>query len=293
MASLFAKVLHKFTGPMQRLGTRLLNTLGVGGIPPCDDPRTVVSLTTYPARLGIAHYTIGTLMRQRVKPDAIHLWLSADELSPADLPRTLRRMQRRGLRITFVEGNIRSYKKLIYALEAYPEATIITADDDCLYPRGWLAMLLDGARRHPGEVVCLRGHRIKVDSDGHVRPYREFLDNNKAPHAMPEDFNLMPTGVGGVLYPPRSLDGVVTDRDLFMRLAPTADDIWFKACSMLAGRKSVRCTDRNITARDTSSILGKNGLWYSNLLDNANDPQLKAVFDHFGLWDRLAREHPE
>ncbi|MDR1893713.1 MAG: hypothetical protein LBQ61_03335 [Spirochaetales bacterium] len=35
------------------------------------------------------------------------------------------------------------------------------------------------------------------------------------------------TGCGGVLYPPRCLHGDVFLEEVFMKLAPTSDDIWF------------------------------------------------------------------
>ena len=49
----------------------------------------------------------------------------------------------------------------------------------------------------------------------------------------------MQTGVGGVLYPPRSLKAEMIDEDLFRRLSPFADDIWFWAAAVANGTKIV------------------------------------------------------
>ena len=45
----------------------------------------------------------------------------------------------------------------------------------------------------------------------------------------------MQTGVGGVLYPPHSLDESMLDPEVFMKLAPTTDDVWFWAAAVSKG----------------------------------------------------------
>jgi hypothetical protein len=44
-------------------------------------------------------------------------------------------------------------------------------------------------------------------------------------------------GVGGVLYPPRSLDAGMLDPKLFMSIAPTVDDVWFWAAALVKGTR--------------------------------------------------------
>ena len=43
------------------------------------------------------------------------------------------------------------------------------------------------------------------------------------------------TGVGGVLYPPHSLNEDMLDVELFSKIAPTTDDIWFWAAAVKNG----------------------------------------------------------
>lgn len=45
----------------------------------------------------------------------------------------------------------------------------------------------------------------------------------------------MQTGVGGVLYPPHSLDEKMLDASLFMSMAPINDDVWFWAAAVSRG----------------------------------------------------------
>ncbi|MGZ6792725.1 MAG: hypothetical protein ACXVFV_07210, partial [Mycobacteriales bacterium] len=89
------------------------------------------------------------------------------------------------------------------------------------------------------------------------------------------------TGVGGILYPPGSLDPRVADVGSAMRLCPTADDVWFKAMSLLNGRGCRVVRDGFLelapTARRGPSLLSV------NVGEGRNDQQISAVAAHFGL----------
>ncbi len=96
------------------------------------DHDIVLSLTTYGRRLEDVCFTIESLMQQTKKANRIILWLDPSCLA-RPLPDTLVRLQARGLEVKITEEYIRSYKKLIPALEACPNDVIITVDDDALY----------------------------------------------------------------------------------------------------------------------------------------------------------------
>ena len=53
------------------------------------------------------------------------------------------------------------------------------------------------------------------------------------------DFRNIQTGVGGVLYPPHSLKAEMLDINLFTKIAPTTDDIWFWAAAVANNRKVI------------------------------------------------------
>ena len=59
----------------------------------------------------------------------------------------------------------------------------------------------------------------------------------------------MQTGVGGVLYPPHSLDEKMLDPSLFMALAPTVDDVWFWAAAVSKGTYVVPLPNGRRTAK--------------------------------------------
>lgn len=70
-------------------------------------------------------------------------------------PPSVIRLRAYGLEIRFCE-NLRSYKKIIPALQEYPDAILITADDDWLYTQDWLAGLWCPYERHPHDIHAWR-----------------------------------------------------------------------------------------------------------------------------------------
>jgi hypothetical protein len=60
-----------------------------------------------------------------------------------------------------------------------------------------------------------------------------------APNSAHKPESYFPTGVGGILYPPKCFHKDIADKELFLKLAPNADDIWFWAMACLIGRKKI------------------------------------------------------
>ncbi|SDV48612.1 glycosyltransferase family A protein [Chitinasiproducens palmae] len=241
----------------------------------------IISLTTYNRRLQRVHLAIESIFHQNYRNFEIELHLSDSDISSHDqLPRHLKRLEARGLRIFIHPENLRSYKKYYYTLSSHPEATLVTADDDIFYPRDWLRKLVETHKRHPDTVVCYRGHALGITIDGELAPYS--LDG----HSTHETFqipawSLMPTGVSGVLYPPGSLNrNIALDAANFMRLAPTADDIWLKISSVAAGKKSVRVGKNNVhfTGIPNDDF---EGLVTTNVKNGGNNRQLEACLKEF------------
>jgi hypothetical protein len=241
----------------------------------------VVSLTSYPARMPTLWLTVASLLRQDVQPRSVLLTLSADEFPGRQVPDRLARMADAGvLRIRFEEGNRCSYKKLLPALAEEGDRTIVTADDDVLYPRWWLARLLDASAAEPGLVIAYRALAM-VLADGDLAPYGTWhrADPGTDPRLT------LPTGRDGVLYPAGALDPRVHDYATAARLCPTADDVWFKAMALArgTGARALHHPRQFPSSRADQAA----ALYRVNADEAANDPQLRAVLDELGLWDRL------
>lgn len=241
----------------------------------------VVSMTSYPPRFPTLHLCLETLLSQSLRPARLLLWIAEEDI--AQLPRSVARLQRRGLEVR-VCRNLRSYKKIVPARKEFPDAVIVTADDDLLYPRDWLLSLYQASQEFPGEICCHRARMITFDAQGHLHNYR-FWPNLWVEAAGLEVF---PVGAGGILYPPNSLDErELFDESVFMNIAANADDVWLKAMSVLTG---IPCRRLKTYSSPFPFLRGsqKSALMTGNLAGE-NDSQVSAVFSRFGVIDRIRK----
>lgn len=203
-----------------------------------------VSLTSTSRRIRHVAAVVRSLLEQDAPAARVVLWLSREPflmdrgVAPADLPADLRGLEGSRFEIRWT-ANIGPYRKLVPALQAYG-GTIVTADDDTLYPRDWLRGLLAMQAQTPGAVCCYRARRMLADCRGGFAPYWRWPRlHSQTPRA-----DCLPIGKDGVLYPPGALHPDVTDARRFLALAPTADDIWFKAMALRAGTPARSAPER-------------------------------------------------
>jgi hypothetical protein len=233
-----------------------------------------VSFTSYPPRFGTLHKTIQSLLTQTIRADGIILWVAEKDF--AALPENVLSLRQHGLRIEICE-DLRSYKKIIPCLALYPNAFIVTADDDIFYGRHWLEKLLTAWSGDPFEIVCHRAHEILFLNDGTPRPYVEWRKKvRNIRHAR----HIFPTSGGGVLYPPGCFHGDITRSDIFVTLCPYADDVWLFWMGLLGGC-SYTVTDYGGEAITWPSSQGISLLKH-NVTDGGNDAQIAAMIKAYG-----------
>lgn len=232
----------------------------------------IVSLTSYSPRFDTLAKTLRSVLAQRMKADRTVLWIA--EGDRAALPDDVTDLTRFGLEIRTCR-DIRSYKKIIPTLETWPDAYVVTADDDLYYEPNWLETLVRGVV--PGEkvIICRRAHLPKR-MDGGFAPYAEWEWDVVAEGQVSDD--LFPTSGAGALYPPGSLAPEVLDESGFMTLSPTADDIWLYWMARRAGSKFRQVgggfAQVTWTGSQAVSLVAQN-------LQGGNDEQLRAVAHRF------------
>ena len=261
------------------------NSPGVSSDKYCDD-EIVVSLTTHGSRLYDVYLAIESIMQQTFKPNKIVLWL-ADEMKGANIPMLLQNQQKRGLEIRYC-NDIRAYKKLIPALTAFPSASIITIDDDNIYYPDLIENLVNEHKENADVILCARLHRIKLVAGNRLEKYARWIQLYDKFDISPLNF---PTGIGGVLYPPGCFSNEVFNEAVFTDICKYADDVWFKAMALLNGTMSKKVFTHNKNGTDHFNIENTQytALSQINIDKNMNDKQLKAVFDKYGLYDKLYR----
>lgn len=268
---------------------KILNSTKMGvNVEEYCDREVIVSLTTYGKRVWDVALTIESIMQQTLLPNRIILNLD-ENLRSIPLPRMIEAQVIRGLEIKYVK-DIKSYTKLIPTLRENPESIIITIDDDVLYECDVIERLVDSYKENPNDVSALRTHYIQFYNNGTVKPYNKWIYTSTLPCSSYRNFQ---TGVGGVLYPPHVLHSEVMHEEIFMDICPTADDVWFHAMTVLNGRKIVKVAARH--PNGDNYMLNDNvqdiGLFHINTGQNgANDRQIKAVYEKYGLLEKLSAD---
>ena len=256
--------------------------------PRCE--HVTVSLTSTSRRIPHVSGVIRSLLDQDVQATRTVLWLSREPflmdegVAPADLPPELRALEGPRFAIRWT-ANIGPYRKLVPALRTYG-GTVVTADDDTLYPRHWLRGLLAMHAAAPRAVCCYRARRMLANGHGGFAHYWRWPRLRSTTPRM----DCFPIGKDGVLYPPGSLHPDVADSERFLALAPTADDIWFKAMALLAGTPARSAAGHAgfPLARATAGVTGLFARF--NLFEN--DQALARVFEAYALSSSESAEAP-
>jgi hypothetical protein len=232
----------------------------------------IVTLTSYGNRIfTTAPFAIYSMFQQTMLPDRVVLYLTKEVMTPQ-----LSKLRELGLEIRYCE-ELRSHTKLVPALRDFPEDVLITIDDDVYYPSNWFFKLKSAYLKDPARIWCHSAHEIVVKR-GRIAPYAQWRWCVKSSR---HENRLFPRGTGGILYPPHSLHPLVTDASEFLKLAPTADDIWFWAMAVLKGTR-YGLVENGYDGEDViaSSETGERPLAQVNC-SGANDTQMEAVLKRF------------
>lgn len=239
----------------------------------------IVSLTSWPGRIHLCHKTIESILLQNEKPKKVVLWLANEEFPDGEksLPLPLKNLQSDNFSIEWCK-NVYSYKKLIPSLINYPAKIIITADDDVIYPKNWLTLLLNAHMEDPEAAFGHRVRKITFRENGEIAPYIEWERYKGA--GVAGDFYFI-TGVSGALYPPGAFHPDILNNRSFLKLCRYGDDIWFWAMLCLA-RTRIRPIANGTKWQPVNTVEGTQDskLWEENQ-QGRNDRMLRSVLDRY------------
>ena len=236
----------------------------------------IVSLTSIPSRLHIVHIVIRSVLNQNTSPHKIILWLHNS--LKQNIPKKLTKLEGDIFEIRFSDLTC-SHRKLIHALESFPLKIIVTCDDDMIYDPNWLRLLYNEHKKHPNAIIANQTRYIRYGESGELLPYKKWVYEKKMPF---NENAVLPIGVAGTLYPVGSLSDKTTDQNLFLKYTPKADDLWFKAMSLLKNTVSIKAEN---VPRNPTPIIGSQSesLKKSNIDNNKNHTQWLAVSKYFNL----------
>jgi glycosyltransferase involved in cell wall biosynthesis len=243
-------------------------------------PKIIVSLTTIPERINSVHHVIQSLIDQITRADEIHLYLASDDFSQYNneiLPLNLKNLAKINpkFKIIFCD-NLKPHKKYYYAMKNNPDAIVVTVDDDIIYDNKLLSDLLSAYLQHPDCIICRRGHTIKMYDEVTIAPYKKWMLTDKIVNK--PSLLILPTGVGGVLYPPHSLSKSVFDKNKINQLVPLTDDLWLKWMELKINTRCLLLQDEvNLNYIEGTQ---DNALWIQNVNESKNDTALKNIIEN-------------
>jgi hypothetical protein len=234
----------------------------------------VISLTSYPARAKFLELTLQRLLLQdfpeRV-PIVVSVW--KDDLPSFEAIKSS--FSRYGVEFVTTEIDYRSYKKYWASqISPYLDSVIIIADDDICYVDGWLRKLISLHAQSPDAVHGVRGNLIPSDPTSSI----DYM--NWVPVTGTESGRkVFLTGAGGMIFPRRVLYDIFNEEEKFMRLAPSADDIyiWF----YLNSRKiETKCSSiSEVVPWPNSQSSGT--LWQFNSEGGGNNRAIVALLEQY------------
>ena len=246
-----------------------------------ESKEVIVSLTSWPKRIGMLGTTLDALLAQTAKPDRIIVWLAKDEFgrfANSKIPKDIRAYRSKGVEFRWTPKSYTVHNKYQWTMREFPDAICITVDDDIVYLPTLVEDLLTSHGKHPGCVVAARTHIIKVGEDGQIAPYADWTLEQHELEYVPL-FCLHATGVGGVLYPPHIFDEVLFDLERIERLCLRADDLWLKVNEVRMGVPVVQAIAGAglVYTPGTQEV----GLYHTFLEAGGNDHDLALLLEEF------------
>jgi len=175
--------------------------------------------------------TIYSLLNQSLKPDKIVLYLNKEHEDLVSLPYEITQFIKNGLEIQFVE-DIQAYTPIINAFKNFPEAIIVTAENNIYYSKGWLENLYLSYILNPDDIQVCRADKVEV-LNGKVKSITKSNDTIKERASYSNFIN----NLYGVLFPPKCFGKEVLRQDVFMKYSPKNPQIWLWIMALVHKRK--------------------------------------------------------
>jgi hypothetical protein len=237
-------------------------------------------MTSWSKRLDDLQLTLVTLINQVVRPSAIYVWLTENDLSM--IPVTSRRLFE-GEGVCFsICPDYRAHKKWLPLILRGHTEPFVVCDDDIFYPHDWFGNLV--AEDRTDAYVGCKCHRMSAGGSGLPGSYLDW--EKQIYHQGVPCESLFATGCGGVIIHPKRLNERALRWKAIQEYALFSDDAWLKAAHQAAGipvyktRYCFPCLE--LPGTDESGLLANHNA-------DGNDGQIEAAWGYFGLKNSVGR----
>ncbi len=243
----------------------------------------IISLTSYPARFATLHLCIKSLLNQTQKPSMIVLYLDKN-ISREQIPIQVLSLEKYGLTIKNICNDLKPHKKYFYAMQEFPDAAIITADDDLIYPKDLVLSLVKSFRNFPKAISARRVHKIARNLNKEALPYNFW--NFEYKNLRNPTLDLCATSGAGTLYPPKIFD---TSKNYFReenirKYCLHADDIWLKFIELQENVPIVWVPCKNpMPFEIPDKRISETALQNQNVFQCKNDEAIRNCEEFFGI----------
>lgn len=239
-----------------------------------DGSKIIISLTSMPNRINQICFCIESLIRQKMKPYKIILWIEHENVEL--FKEKLSKYFKYGLEVRGCD-DIKPHKKYYYAFKEFYNDIVITVDDDVFYPNYLISDLIESAKVNNNSIICYRAHQITFKNNK-ICKYSDW--NGQSPRIKGPSHELIATGVGGILYRPRLFSKEVFNIDEFTKSCLYADDLWLKAMEIISDIKvaKVKAFTKEWATIKNSQI---NSLAKINVNDNRNDIYINNLIEKY------------
>ncbi len=243
------------------------------------EENVIVSLTSHPERITSIHYTIESLIHQNSKPKRIILFLSEEQFPKknGNLPKELLCLLENSLfEIRWVKEDMKPHKKYLYLQEECKTTPLIIVDDDVIYDPNLVGNLMNSYRNFPDSISCMRANLMLFKPDNSFRKYENWIMDYRLLRNIPS-YHLLPTGVGGVLYPPKSIPEEAYNRQAIEKTCLLCDDLWLKIMTAKNGYRTV--VPQDICEYEVIEGTQDSALWLQNVRRNNNDDCMDKILE--------------
>jgi hypothetical protein len=245
-------------------------------------PKLIISLTSYPLRIGNVHKTIQSLLKQTKKPDKIILWLAKEQFqNEEDFPEELKNLIGNEFELCWCD-DLKPHKKYYYTMMEYPNDCVITVDDDYCYPIDLVEKLYRSYMKFPGAISATHARIIEWDKNGNLKQYEDWVYADNEYIGIPV-MDLLPIGAWGILYPPHCLNKEVFNKEYIRNHCLYTDDLWLKIMHALEGTPTVLVSGYSF--REAIDGTQENTLWEKNVIGQ-NDLVMHRLLQDYNNFRR-------